>query len=774
MHSSVSGVVRNVLLALAFSGLGVTLFAQDSDAALVRRRPVLNGTLDGSLRVLSPDPITLNSGGVITQDLFVPGTPMVILNGTGRIGTTVEGTGLATPTGWKVTLNSGASVGRLVTRDAGAAMTTVSAPPPSAGTKDVAINTPSQEIGDFTQLRNLTLNSDVGARIIPPGTYGAFTANRGSAFVLGQAGSDHRSVYHLQRLTLNSGSELRVVGPVEIVVANAVSLNAPMGNASNPDWLECSIASGGLTLNSPARFAGYVTAPAGAVVVNGPATLTGGVRSDSLTLNSGSRLTVVGRTRPVPVPAILSPVHAAVLPTGVEQSVRVENTGGPAPFGLELWVDGQSLGSTAVNPGLIRWLPSGYGVRRLQAVAPMPSGPPVASAGVDVRLADALPFEASFEVAEGFSPGPIHGQRGWEGAGDLVTSSGGGAVVRMPADAALSTAGVYFAADETAPIRFAGVMARPIAAATPEAGVVLEFAGARLALVQSAIAGQGEWFVFADSETPGEAGVWRRIDQPSPVALAPTGLAEDWLELAVRFDAARGRWDLHVDGMAVVADIKAIATTGPDAQQLRVRGSAEAAIEFDHVFIALENRSFTDLDRDGMEDGWERAYHLDPALDDRNGDPDGDGLTNIHEFVLWTDPRAVDSDGDGLSDAMEHRLGLDPLSFTYPTDDDEDGRTQIEELQSGTDPHDFFDGRSPALTVVSEPGDPDGRLVIKVTRPDGSPWPNVPVRFALGSGTACLATNPDSTITHQDIELRSDGQGLVTVFLRRRATETNP
>jgi len=40
-----------------------------------------------------------------------------------------------------------------------------------------------------------------------------------------------------------------------------------------------------------------------------------------------------------------------------------------------------------------------------------------------------------------------------------------------------------------------------------------------------------------------------------------------------------------------------------------------------------------DSDGDGMPDVWERRHHLDPARDDSAGDRDGDGYTNLEEYL---------------------------------------------------------------------------------------------------------------------------------------------
>jgi pectate lyase len=47
-----------------------------------------------------------------------------------------------------------------------------------------------------------------------------------------------------------------------------------------------------------------------------------------------------------------------------------------------------------------------------------------------------------------------------------------------------------------------------------------------------------------------------------------------------------------------------------------------------------------DIDQDGMPDAWETQYQLDPAqASDGSADADGDGYTNVEEYLNGTNPR---------------------------------------------------------------------------------------------------------------------------------------
>jgi len=63
-------------------------------------------------------------------------------------------------------------------------------------------------------------------------------------------------------------------------------------------------------------------------------------------------------------------------------------------------------------------------------------------------------------------------------------------------------------------------------------------------------------------------------------------------------------------------------------------------------------------------------------------DSDGDGLTNVVELDLGTDPYLADTNGDGVPDGVSVGIGRDPVS----ADLDGDGLSNRDEIRLGTDP----------------------------------------------------------------------------------------
>jgi len=261
--------------------------------ALLRHAPTLDGGLDGSVQIASGESVTLNGNAWVSGDLLVPGTPTLQLNGHPTYAGIRDGTGSATPANYTITLNGNALLRYLVRRTDAIALPVVSAPPTPTGTRDVTINTAGQNVGDFTTVRNLTLNSNGGLVAVPPGTYGSLTANGSSGFILGVAGATAPAVYNLQGLTLNGNTQVQIVGPVVLLLNTGPSINGTIGSATNPTWLTLKIFSGGVTLNGNIALHGFVIAPNGAVTINGNSTLNGGVVADRLTINGNGLLNAV-------------------------------------------------------------------------------------------------------------------------------------------------------------------------------------------------------------------------------------------------------------------------------------------------------------------------------------------------------------------------------------------------------------------------------------------------------------------------------------------------
>jgi len=89
---------------------------------------------------------------------------------------------------------------------------------------------------------------------------------------------------------------------------------------------------------------------------------------------------------------------------------------------------------------------------------------------------------------------------------------------------------------------------------------------------------------------------------------------------------------------------------GPYPWSSSSNSSADYALanigQLKYLFSFNPSTVATDFDEDGLPDWWEKQYGLDPldATGDNgaDGDPDGDGWTNLEEFINGTNPKETD------------------------------------------------------------------------------------------------------------------------------------
>ncbi|MBI5789258.1 MAG: PKD domain-containing protein [Candidatus Schekmanbacteria bacterium] len=107
----------------------------------------------------------------------------------------------------------------------------------------------------------------------------------------------------------------------------------------------------------------------------------------------------------------------------------------------------------------------------------------------------------------------------------------------------------------------------------------------------------------------------------------------------------------------------------------------------DNYDMVVFRDALDDSDNDGMSDSGETRYFGSITVtNNKNGDEDGDGLTNIKEFELGSNPNNFDSDGDGMPDDWELNNYLNMLKNDAAIDSDNDGYNNLAEYENGTDP----------------------------------------------------------------------------------------
>lgn len=134
-----------------------------------------------------------------------------------------------------------------------------------------------------------------------------------------------------------------------------------------------------------------------------------------------------------------------------------------------------------------------------------------------------------------------------------------------------------------------------------------------------------------------------------------------------------------------------------------------------------------DTDRDGIYDGWEVFYYFNPFVNDSYKDEDDDGydfykdgkivheeFNNLEEFHAGTDPTNKDTDRDGLPDGWEVHYELNPFdnSDAYIDSDndsfDKNRNRKIDDEEDYNNTKEYIYGTNPINKDTDGDGMPDG------------------------------------------------------------------
>lgn len=268
------------------------------------------------------------------------------------------------------------------------------------------------------------------------------------------------------------------------------------------------------------------------------------------------------------------------------------------------------------------------------------------------------------------------------------------------------------------------------------------------------------------------AGPGTEMPADGPVLIGLTGTDPDGDALTTRITGlpASGRLFRTVDGVTRGDAILAVpAEVGGNPPRvlyvpLGIAGTNEVAFTVRDGFLesvpalfrlVTTNRPGSDVDGDGMPDGYEVAERLDPFAADDGLDTDGDGLLNGDEFTRGLRAGLADTDGDRLTDGAELALGTDPLR----ADTDGDG------IPDGDDPNPLRSDSDVDGDGIADADDPDI---------DNDGLAN-DVELALGTSPAKFDTDgdgwPDGTEVDRDIRTNPLDPGSFPLFVQFAATE---
>jgi hypothetical protein len=158
--------------------------------------------------------------------------------------------------------------------------------------------------------------------------------------------------------------------------------------------------------------------------------------------------------------------------------------------------------------------------------------------------------------------------------------------------------------------------------------------------------------------------------------------AEKWNRYTMRVNNHAREWDIYVNGVMVFSGLKFHSNAQPVKDLVFSNGDGFV----DELSITTTRPTGLSSDGDLMPDEWEISS-FGNLLCDGLGDFDGDGLSDAEESAANTNPMLPDSDFDGIADTWEVKNGLDPLCADDAVlDPDSDGLDNLLEFELGSNP----------------------------------------------------------------------------------------
>lgn len=270
-----------------------------------------------------------------------------------------------------------------------------------------------------------------------------------------------------------------------------------------------------------------------------------------------------------------------------------------------------------------------------------------------------LPFETDFEADEGYTLGPLPSDANWLLGPDLSAS-----IITPGVE---STQALSFTGSDSlglwmqrggASVSWLDFYLKPVFVGPAELPQVFEAGQSVAAGFVQTDAMLGEIYVVDGDGFGG--GQW--LGSGEGIAMSGA-VASDWVRLSYRIDYTSRTWDLFVDGDLVLTDLGFLDAALGETDRFALPSDSSESTELDYFYAGSDNPLYTDTSNDGLPDAWLTAQGLDVEVNQRAGDSDFDGLSNLLEYQFGTGASNPDSDGDGVSDGNERAAGASPTVF---------------------------------------------------------------------------------------------------------------